>query len=125
MIIGRDMMVQIGLSDEFKHQVLQWDSASLPTKDTIRLLGQQYLIRRNMNEVVIKNSEPESKREANEIMVNLIDSRYAKADLEQVASNAVQKNSDERINLLSLLNVFEEIFYDTIGLWDTEPLVPI
>ena len=78
-----------------------------------------------MNEVVIKNSEPESKREANEIMVNLIDSRYAKADLEQVASNAVQKNSDERINLLSLLNVFEEIFYDTIGLWDTEPLVPI
>ena len=32
MIIGRDSMVQLGLTAEFKHQVLQWDGATVPIK---------------------------------------------------------------------------------------------
>ena len=30
MIIGRDLMVQLGLSDDFKCQVLQWDGETVP-----------------------------------------------------------------------------------------------
>ena len=39
MIIGRDMMVHLGLTDDFKHQVLQWDGATLHVKEPSGLLG--------------------------------------------------------------------------------------
>ena len=31
-IIGRDLMVQLGLLTKFKHQVLQWDGVTVPMK---------------------------------------------------------------------------------------------
>ena len=41
-----------------------------------------------MCKVVIQTAQPASTREANERLVNILDSTYAKADLEQVANNA-------------------------------------
>ena len=32
MIIFRSLMLQLGLSEEFKHQVLQWDGSTVPMK---------------------------------------------------------------------------------------------
>ena len=57
-----------------------------------------------MQKVVMQTAEPESIREATEIMVKIIDVTYAKIDLEQVSSNAVYMEHDEIIKLLSLLN---------------------
>ena len=39
MIIVHDLMVQIGLSNDFKRQVLQWDGATVPTKEPNGLIG--------------------------------------------------------------------------------------
>ena len=33
MIIGREIMVQIGLMEDFKRQVLQWDVYAIPMKE--------------------------------------------------------------------------------------------
>ena len=38
MIIGRDLMVQLGLLDDFKRQFLQWDGDTVPMKEPISLL---------------------------------------------------------------------------------------
>ena len=38
MIIGRELMVQIGLMEDFKRQVLQWDGSSVPTKEPSDLI---------------------------------------------------------------------------------------
>ena len=38
MIIGRDLMVQLGLKDDFKCQVLQWDSYTVHIKEPSSLL---------------------------------------------------------------------------------------
>ena len=40
MIIVFDLVVQIGLSDDFKHQVLKWDGATVLIKEPIGLFGQ-------------------------------------------------------------------------------------
>ena len=32
MIIGRELMIQLGIKDEFKCQVCQWDGATVPMK---------------------------------------------------------------------------------------------
>ena len=39
MIIGRDLMVQLGLTADFKRQVLQWDGTTVPMKEPSGLLG--------------------------------------------------------------------------------------
>ena len=39
MIIGSDLMVQLGLAANFNHQVLQWYDATVPMKEPINLLG--------------------------------------------------------------------------------------
>ena len=39
-IIGRYLMVQLGLMEYFKCQVLQWDFSAVPMKEPISFLGQ-------------------------------------------------------------------------------------
>ena len=39
MIIGRDLMVQLGLMADFKRQVLQWDGVIVPIEEPSGLLG--------------------------------------------------------------------------------------
>ena len=62
MIIGRNLMVQIGLSDDFKRQVLQRDGVTVPMKEPSGLLGQIDLTSCDMQDLVIQTSEPVSAR---------------------------------------------------------------
>ena len=94
MIIGRDLMVQIGLTADFKRQVLQWGGATVNMKEPRNLLGQFYLTKREMREVIMQTPELASTRDATERMVKILDSIYAKSDLEQVLDNASQINSE-------------------------------
>ena len=122
MIIGRDLMVQLGLTDNFKRQFLQWDGATVHMKDARNFLGQSDLIKRKMREVAMQNAEPASTREATGLLVKILDSNYEKADLKNVADNASQLNSEERTLLLSLLEDFKDLFGGTFGDWDTDPV---
>ena len=92
MIIGRDLMVQLGLSSNFKLKVLKWDGEPVPVKELSDLLGKSDLTSCEMCEVVIQTAEPYSTREATDILVEILDSTYAKADLEQVANNETHLN---------------------------------
>ena len=70
----------------------------------------------------MKDAEPESTREATEILVKTLHSTYAKSDPEKVSANVVQLNTDKTIKFLGLLNKFEYLFDDTLGEWDTYPV---
>ena len=122
MIIGRDLMVQLGLTDDFNRQVLQCDGATVHLKEPRNLIGRSDLTKREMRDVVMQIAEPASTREATERMVKILDSTYAKADLNQVANNPSHLNSEERTLLLSLIKDFEELFDGTSGDWATEPV---
>ena len=93
-IIGRDLMVQIGLKSDFKNHVLQWDGATVHMKEPSVMLGQSYLTKRNMREVDLQTSETASTMEAIELIVKIIDSTYVKADLKQVDNHITQLNDE-------------------------------
>ena len=57
MIIGCDLMVQLGLTANFKWQVLQWDGATIHMKEPINLLGKSDLNKRKMREVVMQTAD--------------------------------------------------------------------
>ena len=88
MIIFRDLMVQLGLTDDFKRQVLQWDGTTVHMEESRNLLGQYSLTKREMHEVVMQTAEPASTREATERMVKILNSTYAKEYLEQVVNDS-------------------------------------
>ena len=58
MIIGCDLVVHIGLTADFKRQVLQWYGTTVHMKGPSILLGQYDLTKRDMCKVVIQNAEP-------------------------------------------------------------------
>ena len=62
MIIGRDYMVQLGLTAYLKSHVLQWDGATVPMKDPRNLLGKYNRTKREMRKVVMQTAEPDSTR---------------------------------------------------------------
>ena len=62
MIIGSDLLVQIGLLAEFKHQVLQWDGVTVTMKEPRCLLGQTDQTSREIHKVVMHTEEPVSTR---------------------------------------------------------------
>ena len=62
MIIGRDLMVQLGLTADFKRQVLQWDVATVHMKEHISLLGKSDQTKHEMRNVIMKTAEPDSIR---------------------------------------------------------------
>ena len=94
MIIGRELMVQLGLTANLKRQLLQWDGATVHMNDPSSLLGQSDITKSEMNELVMQTAEPDSAREATERLGRILDSNYAKADLKQVADNATHMNGE-------------------------------
>ena len=96
-------MIQLGLIDDFKQQVLQSDGATVHMKEPRNLLGQSDIIKREIRKVVMQTSEPASIQEATERMVKILDNNYAKSDLENVVGNASHVNAEEMTLLLSLL----------------------
>ena len=63
--------------------------------------------------------EPASTQESNNIMVKILDSTSAKADLKQVV-NTSQINTEEITLLISLLEYFKDLFGRTLGNWTTQ-----
>ena len=57
MIIGQEFMVQLGLTDNFNCQVLQWGSDTEHMKEPIDLLGQSRLNKHEMHEVFMHTAE--------------------------------------------------------------------
>ena len=122
MIIGRNLMVQLGLTVNFKLQVLQWYGATVHMNYPSNFLGQSDLTKGDMRELVMQSEEPVSTREATERMVKVLDITYVKEEIKQVAENATQLNTEERNLLLSLLKDFKDYFYGTLGEWSTKSI---
>ena len=55
-------------------------------------------------------------------MVKILHRTFAESDINQVANNATQLNSEERTLLLSLLEYFKDLFDGTLDNWSTEPV---
>ena len=73
------------------------------------MLGKSDPTSREMQEVVMQNAELISRREASERLVKILDSTYVKSNLKQVANSATQLNSEEKNQLLRILEYFDDL----------------
>ena len=118
MIIGTDMLQELGIVLNFSTCEIQWDTASVPMRDR-DLLG---LNTETLNYFYEESYESEPVRKATVQMTGILDAKYEKADLDQITTNCIHLMHEQRTTLNLLLKKYEYLFDGTLGCWNTRPL---
>ena len=108
-IIGTDLMADLGIDLHFLTQELSWDEATVPFESKDAELGEAYFV---------KDSEAVS--ESLDRVKRILDAKHEKADLVQICKNADHLDRDEQEALLCLLQKHERLFDGTLGRWTDE-----
>lgn len=111
MIIGRDLLHELGLMLNFSEQTVIWDHAVAPMK---------YSTNKNTQAVVTLNSESKPVLEATDRMKKILEAKYEAADLNTVVSECKQLSSREQQQLLAVLKNYSSLFDGTLGHWKRE-----
>jgi len=107
MIIGRDILSALGMKFDFQTNSVEWDGAVIPMKDGDATEEESYHVQ-----------EPEAITDATERIKQILDAKYEKADLEQVAQDATHLTEEQRKQLHSVLQEYEDLFDGSLGKWN-------
>ena len=106
MIIGRDLLRDLGIDIKFSNETVTWDEHDMPFKDSDSTMEESYYV-----------PEPEAVDEATERLRGILDAKYEAADLREIADSADHLEEDDREQLHSLLNKYASLFDGTLGNW--------
>ena len=117
MIIGRDLLMHLGIDLIFSKAEIHWDNASIPMKsiDSISDANIDAL-----EHEILFSHDPDTIG-ADRIQ-SIIDAKYTKTDLTQVVKTCKDLTASEQLELLKLLNKFEDLFDGTLGSWKSDPI---
>jgi hypothetical protein len=73
MIIGRDMLEDLGINIQFSDRTIHWDGIDMPFKDVLELKDEVFHV-----------EEPEAVQESMDRVRKILDNDYAQANLEEV-----------------------------------------
>jgi hypothetical protein len=121
-IIGKQTFHDIGAMLDFKEKTITIDDILLPMRNINNLQ-----LKSSISRALKFNSnfaqEPVSTRNASKCVVEILDTKYDKADLPSTVKNNCEHLSMPHWNLLlALLHKYEELFYGTLGDWKLPPV---
>ena len=111
LIIGRDLLTELGISLDFYHQKTIWQDAEIPMKLPNATVNSDFYVQDNS---LIENETNRIKK--------ILDAKYEPADLEEVAEQALHLSKEEQQQLYQLLNKYKDLFDGTLGIWKNEML---
>ena len=106
LIIGRDLLSKLGMIIDFENHTMSWDGAVVPMKSIDATVRDSYFIH-----------DSYEAQQATKRTTKILDAKYEKADLEEVAKSNSHLSNDEREKLLKLLKQYETLFDGTLGRW--------
>jgi Retroviral aspartyl protease len=110
-IIGRDLLQALGITLNFKDNVIEWGNGIVPMPSTDT----------DSDDIVHLDSESKAVRDATNRVKHIIEAKYEKADLSQIVSSCSQLSTLEQHKLLKLLQLHEPLFDGTLGHWKGQP----
>ena len=110
MIIGRDLMMQLGININFKNKTINWMDAEVPMRNP----------QSTSNEFFIQ--ETGIVEDAMTRVKNILDAKYEPANLEQVVAECTHLSKEKQEKLLKLLNKHKTLFDGSLGEWKKESL---
>jgi transposase InsO family protein len=105
MIIGRDMLDDLGINIQFSDRTIHWDGIDMPFKDVSELKDEVFHV-----------EEPEAVQESMDRVRKILDNDYAQANLEEVCRQQ-PINEEQQKRLLNLMLKYESLFDGTLGAW--------
>ena len=107
MIIGRDMLSDLGIKFDFTNHTMSWDDAVISMQPDTVEHPQSYFA-----------DEPEAVHQAVERLRDILDAKYEKADLDEVVAQCDYLTHNQKHQLLHVLNKFSDLFDGTLGKWN-------
>jgi hypothetical protein len=117
MIIGRDLLTELGIDLLFSSGEMKWAQASVPMRDPSQL--QALEIDAFENEIYSMH-DPETTDAAR--IQSIIDVKYAPQDIESIVEKCIHLTDLERDGLRKVLTKFESLFDGSLGKWKTVPI---
>jgi transposase InsO family protein len=117
MIIGRDLLDTLGFDMLFSQKVMIWDNASVPMRNP------SYLDAGHIDDFereIFSIHDPDTTE--SERIQNILDVKYAPADLEAIARESKHLTKHEQELLYKLLCKYAHLFDGTLGTWDVTPI---
>ena len=121
MIIGRDLLGQLGMIIDYKDHLIDWEGIKIPMRDYERL-RELNLTSRELNTIIHNTTEPIVTEKATKRLVKILDSNYHKDNLTEFVARATHLNNKQKSHLLELLIKYEDLFDGTLGEWKTSPV---
>ena len=118
LIIGNNVMHQLGVVLDFKQKFITIDQIELPMRERHEIESQSKRLQLYIESFF---SEPHVTECETERVLRILDAKYEKADLDKVVSDCNHLEKAEKQKLLRLLKKFEELFDGTLGEWKTTP----
>jgi len=106
MIIGRDVLTDLGIDIRFSNNTVEWDNSEIPMKDVDLDCAESYHV-----------ADADAADDAIERIKRILDAKYEPADLLAVSKEAVHLDSDEQNKLHQLLVKYDTLFDGTLGHW--------
>ena len=104
-ILGRDLLEELGVTIDFKTLTLTWDDVSVPMKDVNSFPRDQG---------AFHIQESESREDS---MAKILDAKYKPANLDQIVEDIDHLSTEEKQKLHQLLTEYESLFDGTLGHW--------
>ncbi len=120
MIIGRDLLKELGMSLDFGQHIVTWDNATVTMKDSSTI---NQLLENDKNSFFWHQESTETKtlKSATEQLKQILDAKYKKANLDKLVCECLYLTQDEQFKRLKLLRKHEHLFDGTLGRWDGRP----
>ena len=116
MIVGRDLMLALGMIIDFKYQVTRWDNIGIP-------MNRKITNKKELNAVFEKSMESTVVKEATNRVTRILDATYERADLNKIIETKCKHlSSMQQKIMLNLLKEFEPLFDGTLGTFRTNPV---
>ena len=110
MIIGRDLMELLKLDVKFSTSTVEWTGeGEIPLKPPTASADTHFFI-----------SDPANLIAESDRMSTILDAKYSKADLDEVANTTPHLSKSEKKLLKQLLKNYESLFDGTVGTWNMD-----
>ena len=117
MIIGRDMLKELGIDLIFSDLMMTWANATVPMRNLSWL--NENNIEAYENEILSMHDPLTTEAER---IQRIMEVKYAPADLDEIVKEIKHLTHEEQSQLLTLLTKYEDLFDGSLGTWKTEPI---
>jgi hypothetical protein len=109
MIIGRDLLMDLGIDIRFSTNTVIWDTVEIPMKSRDATVESFHL------------SDPEIIQEATARVQDILEAKYTAANLREICNKSMHLDVREQEQLFAVLTKYEALFDGSLGTWREHP----